>query len=220
MSTPISPPPVEGTGRNDLPAYVSNGLLGLRVRPNALSPGVMMVSGFSGEDPIRHVEAAAAAPYPLALDLALNGIWMSDVPSQVTVIRQAYDFAAAELTIELVFALDGARVHASVLTFCSRDQPTIACQSVQLRLEGAADIKLRALIDGRGVNGSPIRLKRDATGEDGAFSDGALRWQSAGALATCGIAYHTKLREVGTEPDKPSLDSDLRPSGWPAARRE
>ncbi|MGF6227620.1 trehalose/maltose hydrolase-like predicted phosphorylase [Inquilinus ginsengisoli] len=205
MSTPISPPPVEGTGGNDLPAYLSNGLLGLRVRPNALSAGVMMVSGFSGEDPIHHVEAAAAAPYPLAVDLALNGIWMSDVPSQVTVTRQAYDFSAAELTTELVFALDGVRAHATVLTFCSRDRPTIACQSVQLRLEGSSEVKLRALIDGRGVNGFPIRLKRDGTGDDGASCDGALRWQSAGALATCGIAYHTKLHGAHTEPDKPSL---------------
>ena len=32
MDEPISPAPVKGGGRKELPAYVSNGVIGLRVR--------------------------------------------------------------------------------------------------------------------------------------------------------------------------------------------
>ena len=39
---------------------------------------MVLVSGLAGEHPERQIEAAAAAPYPLAGDLALNGVWMSD----------------------------------------------------------------------------------------------------------------------------------------------
>jgi trehalose/maltose hydrolase-like predicted phosphorylase len=196
---------VKGTGGNDLPAYVANGLLGLRVRPNALSAGVLMVSGFSGEHPVQHIEAAAEAPYPLAVDIALNGIWMSDVPSQVTVTEQAYDFAAAELTTDLVFAVDGIEANIRVLTFCSRDQPTIVCQEVSLRFNSPADVKLRAMLDGRGVDGGPISLKRNSSGLERAACDGVLRWESAGGFCTCGIAYVTQVQDLDSEPERPTL---------------
>lgn len=39
MSTPISPAPVRGGARDDLPAYVANGVLGLRVREMPLAGG-------------------------------------------------------------------------------------------------------------------------------------------------------------------------------------
>jgi len=74
----ITPPAAEGPRDGDLPAYVSNGLIGLRVREVPLIAGMVLVSGLAGEHPERQIEAAAAAPYPLAGDLALNGVWMSD----------------------------------------------------------------------------------------------------------------------------------------------
>src|SRR3954447_3535951 len=93
---PISPPPVRGAGGDDLPAYVSNGLIGLRVRANPCTAGMMLVCGFAGEDPIRHIQVGAAAPYPLAVDIAIGGVWMSDVPGKVECLEQSYDFATAE----------------------------------------------------------------------------------------------------------------------------
>jgi hypothetical protein len=65
MEDVISPPPAKGGGRNELPAYVSNGLVGLRVRDNPLIPGMALLSGFSGRHPVRRIEAAALIPYPL-----------------------------------------------------------------------------------------------------------------------------------------------------------
>jgi hypothetical protein len=64
-------------------------VIGLRVREQPLQPGMAIVNGFAGEHPERRVEAAAMAPYPLAGDLALDGVWLSDQPSAVSDLVQA-----------------------------------------------------------------------------------------------------------------------------------
>jgi protein-glucosylgalactosylhydroxylysine glucosidase len=107
MDGPISPPPVVGSAGNELPAYMSNGVVGLKVRDNPLTPGMALLSGFSGEHPERKIEAAAFAPYPVAGDICLEGVWMSDAPQCVRVIDQAYDFSTAELTTRLNFKVGG-----------------------------------------------------------------------------------------------------------------
>ena len=97
MSTPISPPPVTSGGSDDLPAYVSNGLIGLRILDIPLLPGVTLVNGYSGLHPVVQVEAAAEAPYPLAGDLEIDGIWLTTAPHQAEFLDQGYDFATGEL---------------------------------------------------------------------------------------------------------------------------
>ena len=62
MPDVITPPVAEGPRDGDLPAYVSNGLIGLRVREGPLIAGMVLVSGLAGEHPERQIEAAAAAP--------------------------------------------------------------------------------------------------------------------------------------------------------------
>ena len=88
VSQPISPKPVSSRGEKELPAYVSNGLIGLRVRDVPLSAGMALVSGFAGEHPERFIEAAATAPYPLAGDVAINGIWLSDAPTKFEILSK------------------------------------------------------------------------------------------------------------------------------------
>jgi hypothetical protein len=74
VSEPISPPPVTKAGRDDLPPYVSYGLIGLRVMDLPVVPGIAIVSGLGAEHPLVRVEAAARAAYPVAGDIALGGI--------------------------------------------------------------------------------------------------------------------------------------------------
>lgn len=107
---PINPPAERGARGADLPAYLSNGLIGLRVRENPLRPGLTIVSGFTGEHHERHVEAAVATPYPLAGDLAIGSVWMSEQPERVELGEQRYDFATAELTSTLAFRTQDARL--------------------------------------------------------------------------------------------------------------
>ena len=92
VTNPISPPPVKGGGRNELPAYVANGVVGLRVREMPLAAGLTLLSGYSGEHPQRRIEAIAVAPYPIAGDIQLGGVWLSDAAHAVTAGRSVLRF--------------------------------------------------------------------------------------------------------------------------------
>ena len=205
MEGPLSPPPVKGAGRRELPAYVSNGVIGLRVREIALSPGMALVSGFTGEHEERRIEAAAGAPYPFAVDLALGGVWLSDAMHSVRDLEQAYDFATGELTSRFVFALEEAEASIEVVTFCSRSAPTVVCQETILEVRGAVDVTLRAAVDAQSVPGRALRQMRETPGEDAPACDGALLWESPGGLSTVGIAYATELLGAESDPSRPPL---------------
>src|ERR1700761_8007489 len=112
MGAPINPPAASGSGQRELPAYVYNGLIGLPVREAPLTGVRALLSGYTGEPPERRIEAAAVAPYPLAADLALEGIWLSDIPHQVSDLAQSYDFSCGELPT--LFVLKAAARAASV----------------------------------------------------------------------------------------------------------
>ncbi len=201
MSAPISPPSVRTTGKVELPAYVSNGLIGLRVRDTALMPGMTLVSGFSGLNPERQIEAAASAPYPLAGNLGLNGVRLSDLLSQVEDLEQEYDFGTAELTSRFVFHAGGCRARIEVVTFASRVSPSLVCQEIVLELDDPCDVTLEGALDASAVQGRVLRHDRATPGEPKPACDGSLLWQSPGALGMIGLAYVTEL--LGVEGDAP-----------------
>jgi len=194
---PINPPAVVGAGRRELPAYVSNGLIGLRVRDVPLTTGMTLLSGYSGEHYERQIEAAAVAPYPIAGDIALDGAWLSDMPHQVLDLQQVYDFSAGELTSRFTFQAEGFTAQVEVLTFCSRTDPTLVCQEVSVKLDKACSLGLRAIVDASGADGRALRHSRVTPGEPEPATDGTLLWESAGALSTCGVAFVTELLGAG-----------------------
>src|SRR3954471_14493477 len=102
MTTPISPPPVDpskdSVDGDRLPAYLSNGVVGLRVGPTGWQGGLGVLSGLAGIDPVMQVEAGPTVPFPLAGDLRVDGLWMSDAPERVHPGEQQYDFATGELS--------------------------------------------------------------------------------------------------------------------------
>ena len=203
---PLSPAPVTSPGADDLPPYVSNGLIGLRVLDVPLRPGVAMVSGLAGRHPIAQVEAAARAPYPLAGDLALNGVSLRDNPSTSTFREQRYDFARGELTTSFVMQVDGARADVEVLTLCSRSQPTIAMQEVTVRTGEAVDVALSGGVDPGGIPGQWVRRETTTPGKPDPAVDGSLRWSTLGNLGEVGMAYVTELRGA-TEVERTVEDS-------------
>src|SRR4029079_18799336 len=97
MSSPLSPPPVTKAGVAELPAYVSNGLLGLRVLDVPLLSGVVLVNGFIGIEPVVQVEAAARAPYPIGGDIAVDGLWLRTAAQQARVVDQRSDFLSGDM---------------------------------------------------------------------------------------------------------------------------
>src|SRR5271166_2249328 len=109
VTIPISPSPVQGGAGNERPAYVANGVVGLRVRAMPLAAGLTLLSGYSGQHPQRLIEAIAVAPYPVAGDIQLAGVWLSDATYAVTVIDQPYDFATGEWMSRFEFAAGGCR---------------------------------------------------------------------------------------------------------------
>jgi trehalose/maltose hydrolase-like predicted phosphorylase len=200
---PIDPPVARGPRGRDLPAYVSNGLVGLRVRENPLSDGMAIVSGFTGEHHERHVEAAAAVPYPLGGDVAIDGLWASEQPECVEPIDQAYDFSTGELTTRITYAALGVRLTLSVVTFCSRPHPAVVCQEVEIRADRACEVMWRARVDPDAVRGRVLSRRLDTPGEPEPVCDGTMLWGSDGDLASCGLALHTEGPAAATRSQEP-----------------
>ena len=192
MSKPLNPPKVKGAGRKELPAYLSNGVVGLRVRDNPLASGMALLCGYSGLHPEKKIEAAAVAPYPFAANIALDGVWMSDVPHQTTVLDQAYDFSNGELTTRLRFAAQGCTAEIEVLSFCCRHQPTLVVQEIAVRCGRSCDLKLQSLVDIVGIQGRMKARTLETPGGGNDF-DGSLLWESEGEFSRCGIAFVTEL---------------------------
>lgn len=199
-ATPINPPEARGPRNGDLPAYVGNGLIGLRVREQPLQAGMAIVSGFAGEHPERRVEAAAPAPYPLAGDIALNNVWLSDQPSAVSNLVQAYDFASGELTSRFRYEAAGVAAEVEIVTFASRTAPSIVLQELTVRVDQPCDLALRAVVETGGPRGRVIRRRTDTPGEPESACDGSLLWESEGELSTCGYALATDL--IGGEAER------------------
>lgn len=218
MSRPIDPPEARGPRDGALPAYVSNGLIGLRVREVPLQAGMTLVSGVAGEHQERRVEAAAPSPYPLAGDIALNGVWLSDQPSTVSDLVQTYDFSTAELTSRFRFAAGGRVAEVTVVTFANRDAAALVQQEVRITVDAACDLALRATVETAGVRGRVVRRRTDTPGEPEPVCDGSLLWETEGGLSRCGYALVTELLGAGpVEPSRNRLRGNSIGQPWRVA---
>jgi hypothetical protein len=94
---------------------------------------MVIVSGFVGDHHERHVEAAAPAPYPLPGDVALNGLWASQVAGAAAPTDQSYDFSTGELTTRFRVELPDGAATVDVVTFASRSHNSCNCPA-QARL--------------------------------------------------------------------------------------
>ena len=193
MTRPISPPPATQIGAEDLPAFVSNGIVGLRVLELPLVPGVAIVSGLSGLHPIVQVESAARAPYPLSGDIGINGTWLREAQYMATFRQQAYDFETGELRTRFDLSVDGVTANVGVLTFCSRTHPSLVAQEVAVRLDVAADLTIRASVDPTDSQGRWLKRETLTPGEPEPVVDGAMSWGTHGNLGSVGLAYVTEF---------------------------
>jgi hypothetical protein len=92
---PISPPVETGARGDALPAYVSNGLFGLRVRENPLIAGMCIVSGFVGEHHEKRIKRRWRGPIRWEAT-ALNGLWAGDQPRADGAIASHDDYRSSE----------------------------------------------------------------------------------------------------------------------------
>ena len=75
----------------------------------------------------------------------------------MTIIDQAYDFGTGELRSRFKFTAGGCKARIEVLVFCSRDEPSVVCQDIAVKVDKSTDLALKALIDGRHVDGRALR---------------------------------------------------------------
>ena len=193
MSEPLSPPPVREWQPEYLPAYVANGLIGLRCGRIPFREGVAIVNGFSGLGVDDGVEGFARAPFPLAADISLDGVRLSVATDRVRFVEQRYDFAAAELFTVLEYRIGDTTARIEVRQFCNHQLPTIVQQELRVRVDRPADLVVSVGLDPTQVEGFGEYPDRPSGRVTETEPDGVILWHSHGDLATCGVAYWSEL---------------------------
>src|SRR2546430_8123746 len=121
---PISPPPLRRWRPEYIPAYLSNGVIGLRAGPIPLIEGVAIVNGLAAVDPVEKGEGFARGPYPIGGDLGIAGAHPSRPPGPTQFGGPAHDFASGAVTSPLGVPAGRTTPAVDLLTFCSPSPPT------------------------------------------------------------------------------------------------
>jgi protein-glucosylgalactosylhydroxylysine glucosidase len=206
---PFSPATITEYRPEYLPAYVSNGLLGLRVGRIPPVDGLCMVAGLVERDPVEDGEGFARAPYPLWGDLTVDGDGLTGRPEQARLIEQHYDLATGELRSRFVFRPRSVAVTAEDLVFCSRSLPTLALHEVSVQVDRECDLVLSGGVNHSGLSGQWISRRTQTPGTDTPVVDGLMEWEASGGLSTCGAAYVSTLEGAG-DPHRWVDDIDQR----------
>jgi protein-glucosylgalactosylhydroxylysine glucosidase len=190
---PISPRTIKKYRPEYLPAYLSNGLIGLRAGRIPQVNGLCMVSGLVERDPVEDGEGFARAPYPLWGDIQVDGHGLTWHPEQATLVDQAYDFSCGELRTRYVYRPGETGAHVQHLVFCSRSLPTLVAHEVRVEVDAECDLVLSGGLNAVGITGRWISRRTQTPGTATPVVDGLMEWETAGSLSTCGAAYVTTL---------------------------
>lgn len=190
---------VEDFSKKFDPAYLSNGLIGIRPGPNPLAKAMTQVSGFVFAHVPYEVESLSPAPYPLETDIVINQTGLLRRPDLLRIQRQTLDMASGELTTEMTFAPGkGLSFNIQVLQFASRSVPSLLCQEIRVIPSAGAEIEFVVRLDNESVPGQiymtqpPERTKIDLVSG----------FVSGGGLSKLGIAV------VALAPDGPVQRQD------------
>jgi trehalose/maltose hydrolase-like predicted phosphorylase len=146
---------VEDFSKNFQPAYLSNGLIGIRPGPNPLAPAKTMVNGFVYSDIPFRVISLSPAPYPLVTDFRVRDVNLLNHPELVKVERQTLDMTNGELVTEMVFTpASGVTLRLQILQFACRAMPSLLCQEVTFSLSSDAQVEVVTAIDAEDFSGS------------------------------------------------------------------
>jgi hypothetical protein len=190
---PCSPPAVRTWRPEWIPAYLSDGLIGLRVGPIPLVEGLCIVNGLAAVDPVEQGEGFARGPYPIGGDLELDGRKLSRAPGKAQLLEQRYDFSRGELSSRFAFCGERSTATVDVLTFCSRSLPSVVLQQVQVEVDNPTRLSVTAGVDPSGIEGSWLSRETRTPGSDQPVVDGLMLWAPHGGLSTCGASYITEF---------------------------
>ena len=146
-----TPPPILTATPSQMdskaPAFLANGVLGVRVPPNPLlagsgpemdGGGSALVMGFYKVmgGTIGNQPSPAPAPYPFETDLSVENVSMRQHPELVTVHQQSLNTSCGELVTELTFACTNCSKTFSVdivaTVYLSRKIPALAVMNVSM----------------------------------------------------------------------------------------
>jgi hypothetical protein len=151
-----------------------------------------MLNGLAALHPVLGIEYSPEAPYPLAGDLAVGGVRLSEWPQCVGEPEQRYEFACGELRSSFRAELDGTVLEVEVVTFASRSHPALVLQEVSVIASRACELTLTAVVSTAGVPGRVERRTVGVGGPDGDLADGLLRFEPVGAISSSGLALWTQ----------------------------
>ena len=121
-------------------------------------PGVVLVKGFSGLHPTAQVESTAQAPYPVAGDIAIDGVWLGAAPNQSNFVDQRYDSRTASSPRgSRTGARDDSRSGGSDVL--QPEAPTLVLQEIAVTVHAGAQLSLRAIVDIGKVSGRVAQRK-------------------------------------------------------------
>lgn len=190
------------------PAYLANGLVGLRLGANPLCGGKALCNGFVGRQATVSHEGYNPAPYPLSGNVIVGDVELVKRPDLCRFVSQAYDFACGELTTELLFETPAAAVRLEIVTFCSRTLPPVVAQAVRLTVDRPCRLVFETRLDPQGVPGRALLRKRLSW-----CADSVLWWEGREALSTCGVAFACEFQGEGLEGERRNdwgLEEDLQ----------
>lgn len=207
MPLPLSPEAVSSRAVDALPPYLSNGVVGIRYPGLPHLVGTTMVNGFAGVNLDDGVEGFARAPFAVATDLQLNGVWASGAPEWTRLTRQQYDFATAELHTTWTFAVGDTTATVESLAFCPRSVPSLAVCELTVHVDRPADVAMVGGIDPADVpgHGDAHAQPQDEGPNEGV--DGRLLWHAVGDVSQLGMAYSTAFtRSAGASRETATRD--------------
>jgi Glycosyl hydrolase family 65 central catalytic domain/Glycosyl hydrolase family 65, N-terminal domain len=176
---------VEDFSKEFYPAYLSNGLIGIRPGPNPLVPFKTMVNGFVYFDALDGVVSLSPAPCPLATDIRVNNVSLLKHPELVKVWRQTLDMASGELLTEMLFVPSGdVTLRLNVTQFACRAVPSLVCQEITFSVTSDASVEILAAIDAADFTGSVLSIRPP----DRTQIDLALGYLSQGGLSKLGVS--------------------------------
>jgi trehalose/maltose hydrolase-like predicted phosphorylase len=166
------------------PAYLSNGLIGIRPGPNPLAHASTLVSGFVFEDVPYRMECMSPALDPLRTNIRVNQVSLLEHFDLLTIKRQQLDTATGELLTEMVFAPGDASLQIQVLQFAPRSIPSLLCQEIRIVPSANVDLELVAAIGTEGVPGRAYETRAPERTD----IDLAVGFESHGNLSRLGAA--------------------------------
>jgi len=176
---------VEDFSKKFYPAYLSNGLIGIRPGSSPLAAATTMVNGFVCPNSTHGDVSLSPAPYPLATDFRVNDVSLLKHPELTKIQRQTLDMAKGELLTEIVFTpASGVALRLTVLQFASRSVPSLLCQEITFSTSAEAHVELSAAIESAEFTGGVYSTRPPARTE----VDLAIGYLSQGGISKLGVA--------------------------------